>query len=61
MDIIFSNRRLILWICLVSFLLFTLPLSATGSFTISASPSSLAIARGSQGTSTITTTISGGF
>src|SRR5271166_6205902 len=61
MDIIFSNRRPILWICLVSFLLFTLPLSATGSFTISASPSSLAIAQGSQGTSKITTTISGGF
>lgn len=33
----------------------------TGSFTISASPSSLSIAQSHQGTSTITTSISGGF
>jgi uncharacterized membrane protein len=33
----------------------------TGNFTISASPSSLSIVQGSQGTSTITTAISGGF
>ena len=32
-----------------------------GTFTISASPASLSIPQGNQGTSTITTTISGGF
>src|SRR5271166_1945446 len=61
MDIIVPYRRAILWACLAGFLLFTLPLSATGNFTISASPSSLSVAQGSQGTSTITTKISGGF
>ena len=35
--------------------------AATGNFTISASPSSVTVAQGNQGTSTITTTISGGF
>jgi uncharacterized membrane protein len=55
---IFLNRRPVLLVCL---LLFTLPLAATGNFTISASPASLTIAQGNQGTSTITTTISGGF
>jgi hypothetical protein len=39
----------------------TLTVTATGNFTISASPSSLILAQGSPGTSTITTTISGGF
>lgn len=42
----------------------TVSLTVTGtspSFTISASPTSLSVARGSSGTSTITTTISGGF
>ena len=39
----------------------TLTVTAAGSFTISASPSSLTIQQGNQGTSTITTTISGGF
>jgi subtilase family serine protease len=42
----------------------TVSLKVTGTapnFTISASPSSISIARGSSGTSTITTTISGGF
>ena len=38
-----------------------LTVTATGNFTISASPSSLTIAQGSPGTSTITTTVSGGF
>src|SRR5271157_455886 len=38
-----------------------LELLATGDFTISASPSSLTVAQGNQGTSTITTAISGGF
>jgi hypothetical protein len=61
MDIIIPNRRAVLWFCLAGFLLFTLPLAATGSFTISASPSSLSVVQGSKGTSTITTTISGGF
>jgi len=35
--------------------------SSTPNFTIGASPSSITVARGSSGTSTITTTISGGF
>ena len=39
----------------------TLTVVAPPSFTISASPSSLSVAQGNQGTSTITTTISGGF
>ena len=42
----------------------TVSLTVTGTsanFTISASPASLTVARGSSGTSTITTTISGGF
>ena len=38
-----------------------LTVTAPGSFTISASPTSLSVAQGNQGTSTITTTISGGF
>src|SRR5271165_1075294 len=61
MDIIVPYRRAILWACLAVSSLFTLPLSATGNFTISASPSSLSVAQGSQGTSTITTKVSGGF
>jgi kumamolisin len=39
----------------------TVTSSASPNFTISASPSSLSITRGSSGSSTITTTISGGF
>ncbi|MGC2111369.1 MAG: hypothetical protein WA655_17775, partial [Candidatus Korobacteraceae bacterium] len=39
----------------------TLTVTAPPSFTISASPASLSIAQGNQGTSTITTMISGGF
>src|SRR5271166_581478 len=39
----------------------TLVVAAKSSFTISASPSSLSIAQGNQGISTITTAISGGF
>ena len=40
----------------------TVTLTVTGpSFTISASPASLTLARGNQGTSTITTAVSGGF
>jgi hypothetical protein len=37
------------------------PVSSTGSFTLSASPRSITVARGSSGTSTIKSTISGGF
>ena len=61
MFIKFVNRHAAVLVCLLSVLLFTVPLAATGSFTISASPNSLTIAQGNQGTSTITTTISGGF
>ena len=39
----------------------TLTVTAAPSFTISASPASLSIAQGNQGTSTITTAVSGGF
>ena len=39
----------------------SLNVTQTPSFTISASPASLSIAQGNQGTSTLTTTISGGF
>ena len=35
--------------------------TAAGSFTLSASPTALTVAQGNQGTSTITTTVSGGF
>ena len=58
---LFLQRRAFFWVCLLSSLLFTLPLAAAGKFTLSASPTSLSIAQGKQGTSTITTTISGGF
>jgi subtilase family serine protease len=37
------------------------PTSATPAFTISASPTSVSVVKGSSGTSTITTTVSGGF
>jgi hypothetical protein len=40
---------------------FRTPAVALGSFTLSASPASLSVAQGSQGTSTITTTVSGSF
>ena len=39
----------------------TLTVTAAPNFTISASPASLSVAQGNQGTSTITTAISGGF
>ncbi len=58
---IFSNRSTVLAVCLLSLLLFALPLAAQGNFAISATPSSLSIPQSGQGTATITTTISGGF
>ena len=39
----------------------TLTVTATANFTISASPASLSVLQGNQGTSTITTAVSGGF
>jgi uncharacterized membrane protein len=39
----------------------TLKVTTSGSFTIAASPTSLAVVQGNQGASTITTTVSGGF
>ncbi len=39
----------------------TLTVTAAASFTLSAAPASLTVQQGSQGTSTITSTISGGF
>src|SRR5271166_4967829 len=61
MDVIWPNRRAVLYLCLLSFLSFTLPLAASRIFTVSASPSALSIPQNDQGVSTITATISGGF
>lgn len=62
MEIASFSRRAVLLVCILGpSLLFALPLAAAGSFTISASPSSLSVAQGDQGTSTITLSISGGF
>ena len=61
MGIIVVKRRTVLCVYLLSFLWFALPLAASGDFTISASPSSLTIQPGNQGTSTITIKMSGGF
>src|SRR5271157_2342555 len=61
MDVIRSNRRAVLYLCLLSFLSFTLPLAASGIFRVSASPSALSIPQNGQGVSTITTTIRNGF
>ena len=56
-----SNRDTVLSLCLLTLLCFALPLSATGTFTITAFPSSLTIVQGNQGTTMVVTTISGGF
>lgn len=62
MNIIPACKSLVRWCYFLSLiLLVTLPLSATGTFTISALPSSLSVPQSGKGTSTITTTISGGF
>lgn len=45
----------------LSVLLLTCSSLAAGSFTVSASPASLSVAQGFNGTSTITTSINGGF
>ena len=45
----------------MTLLLFVIPAAAAGSFTISATPSSLTIGQNGLGTVTVTTTISGGF
>ena len=49
------------YLSLLSFLSFTLPLTASGTFTVSASPSNLSIPQNGRGFSTGTTTISNGF
>src|SRR5271165_6657172 len=46
---------------LLSLLLFVLPLSATGTFTLTVEPSSLTIPQNGQAMLLVTTTISGGF
>jgi len=46
---------------LLSFLLVTLPLAASGTFTLSATPSTISIPQNGQGVSVISTTISDGF
>ena len=62
MHTLVSSKRAILCLLLFGALFLSVPyLSAAGNFTISASPSSLTIGQGNFGSSTITTTISGGF
>jgi hypothetical protein len=61
MDVIWLNRGAVLYLCLLSFLSCTLPLAASGTFKVSASPSALSSPQNGQGVSTITTAISGGF
>ena len=55
------NRHTIVLLCVLSFLCFALPLAASGDFSLSASPASLTVAPGNQGTSLITARPSGGF
>ncbi len=55
------GSSLSLYFCLLGVLLVAQTASAAGTFTVSASPSSLSVAQGNQGTSTITTAVSGGF
>ncbi len=55
------KERAIFYVGLLSFLLVTLPLAASGTFTVSATPSSISIPLNGQGVSIITTAISGGF
>ena len=62
MGLVSGNHKVVLSLCLLSAIfLFTLPLSASADFAISASPSSLTITQVGFGISTITTTVSGGF
>ena len=61
MPIVWSLRRAIPYICTLTFLCLTLPLAASGSFTVTVTPSALSIPQGGQETATICTTISGGF
>ncbi len=62
MRFVSSNHKVVVCLCVLAFiLLFTLPAAASGDFTISASPSSLTVQQVSFKTTTITTTISGGF
>jgi len=62
MGIMSTTERAISCIGLVAIMLFTATgAAASPNFTVSASPSSLTIQQGNRGTSTITTTISGGF
>ena len=56
-----SLRRAAPFVCALSFLCLTVPLVASGSFTLAVTPSSLSVAQGGQEMATITTTISGGF
>ena len=61
MGLIIRNKIAFFILSSLSLLLLSLPLSATGSFAISASPPSLTIGQSGAGTSTITITVSGGF
>jgi uncharacterized membrane protein len=57
----FAVRVVVFCSCVLSCLCFTLPLAGQGTFTVTATPSALSIPQGNQETSTIATTISGGF
>src|SRR5271157_4089596 len=61
MNIIRNKITAAFYISLLSFFLFTLPLSAQGNFTLSVSPSAVTIPQNGQATLLVTTTISGGF
>ncbi len=59
---IIQNKGLVaLFISLLGFSLFTLPLSATGTYTLTVTPSTITIPQNGQGMLTVTTTASGGF
>ncbi len=58
---IIQGKSAVVVLSLLTLLLFAMPAAAQGSFTISATPSSLTVGQNGQGTVTVTTTVSGGF
>ncbi|MGC2110388.1 MAG: hypothetical protein WA655_12780 [Candidatus Korobacteraceae bacterium] len=61
MDNTVRHSKIFLYLCIFCLAFFSQAAFAQGDFTIGASPSSLTVVQGNQGTSTITTTVSGGF